>query len=210
MSLERVHIIDAADDLFLRYGIKSVSMDDIARKLGVSKKTLYQITDTKSDIVHAVIDEHIHRDEQMIIAMREDSKNAIDAMFKVAQHVMSVLEKYNPSVLYDLQKYYRPVYEKIDSFHRVKISSCIHDNLERGKAECLYHPDISSDIVTGLYVAHMYAITEEEIFKGEHIRRDRLFIEHLKYHFRGICTETGLQEVKNLLSSYPSIKDQLL
>ena len=114
---EKSKILDSATELFMKYGVKSVSMDDISRGLGVSKKTIYTFIENKKDLIFQVVGQFITADEIAIQQLRLDAVDAIDEMILIAKHVLQFLRKVKPSLAYDLKKYYPESWQTIEVEH---------------------------------------------------------------------------------------------
>jgi AcrR family transcriptional regulator len=102
----RNRILSGTEELFMKYGVRSISMDDIARHLGVSKKTLYQHFADKDDLVTHVSSSHLQRDQAMFADLRQQSSNAIEELARISVWIKEDLEKMNPTLLIDIQKYH--------------------------------------------------------------------------------------------------------
>ena len=108
-GMVKQQIITKSEELFMRYGIRSVSMDDIARELGISKKTLYQQVENKSDLIRQIFAERSMQERLAIEAMRQESDNAIEEVVEVARFMISRLRLLSPTSRYDLEKYYQDI-----------------------------------------------------------------------------------------------------
>ena len=146
-------ILIKAESLFLRYGIKSVSMDDIARELGISKKTLYQSVENKKDLLMQVIQAHVANELEAMNTIQKEATDAIDEMLRITQYVLPTLRQMSPTVIYDMQKYYQEVWQLIEAYHNEEIFDMIKTNLERGINEDVYRDDFNTDIVAKLYLS---------------------------------------------------------
>ncbi len=180
-------------DLFLKYGIKSVSMDDICRKLGISKKTIYTVIENKKDLIEKIIQLHITKDEEDINAITQSSETAVDEMCKIGRHVIKFLKEMKPSLIYDLQKYYPQAWDMIEDQHYGFIYRTIKANLERGQKEGLYLKSFDPDIIAKLYVEKTHCIADEEHFPSANYGRPQLFEQLFMYHMRGISSSEGLK-----------------
>ena len=188
----------AAFDLFMKYGIKSVSMDDICRKLGVSKKTLYTVIESKKDLIEKIIKLHLIRDQEDINNLIENSDTAIEEMTKIGRHVVIFLREMKPSLIYDLQKYYPEAWDMIEEQHYGFIYKVIHANLLRGQKEGLYIDSFDPVIIAKLYVEKTHSIADEDQFPSIKFPRSDLFEEMLRYHMRGIVSDKGKKLLKKL------------
>ena len=142
---ERIKI--QATDLFMRYGVRSVSMDDIANQLGMSKKTIYHYYADKDELVDAVIVNEINHNEACCQTDINDSENAVHELFLAMDMVLEMFRSMNASVLYDLEKYHPTAFQKFLKHKNDYLYGVIRNNLIRGIREGLYREDINIDII---------------------------------------------------------------
>lgn len=185
----------------MRYGIKSVTMDDIAREMGISKKTLYQYVENKSDLIGQIFQEKIKNEKQCMADIREAATDAVDEILRIARYVIQELRQMSPTVMYDLRKYYRDTWRQMEALHQRHIYQLIRENLERGQAEGLYRENIDVDIIAKLYVAKTPLVVDEDIFPTREYNVEKLFEEYMMYHIHGIASAEGLA----LLALHPAI-----
>ena len=183
-------------EMFLRYDIKSITMDDISRKLGISKKTLYQFVDNKGDLINKIFAIELAREKEMVTKITTESKDAIDEILRIAKFVTQQLREYSPTIMYDLQKYYRESWQKIEVYHSEYVYGVIKTNLERGIQEGLYRDNLNTDIIARLYVGKTLSVVNEETFPLKEYNRENLYIEHINYHIHGIASPKGLKLLK--------------
>jgi len=143
---ERIKI--QATDLFMRYGVRSVSMDDIANQLGMSKKTIYQYYADKDELVDAVIVSEINHNEDCCQIDINDSENAVHELFLAMDMILEMFRSMNASVLYDLEKYHPAAFQKFLKHKNDYLYGVIRNNLVRGIREGLYREDINIDIIS--------------------------------------------------------------
>ncbi len=184
--------------MFLKLGVRSVTMDDIARELGISKKTLYQHFENKDKLVAEVVITHVDREKNMLDGICEQSENAVDEMLKMGAFITAMIEDVSPSALYDLQKYYRKSWETLMKKQDEQTSCCIVKNIERGREEGLYRKDLNTDIIAKLYGKATYMIVEELSVPNSRFTRRELIWELHDYHIRAISTAKGLALWKEL------------
>ena len=190
MSKEK--ILKKSEELFLQYGLKSVTMDDLASQLGMSKKTLYQFVKNKSDLIEQVIDLHISDEKAFMKDTREKSKDAVEEMIIVARHYIQELKKLSPTLIYDLKKYYQHLWLLIEQLESDHTYNCIKSNMERGIRQGVYRSDINVDIIAKIYVLSTMSVVNENVFSQKSYKKEDLFTEFIKYHLQGITTEKGL------------------
>ena len=187
-------ILRKTEKLFLKYGIKSVTMDDIARELGISKKTLYQFFENKTDLLSQIVANTMQRDINDLLKIQAASKNALDELFNVAQHIIAELKRISSATaVYDLQKYYPEIWRNFEDFQNEHIFQFVKKNLERGAQEALYRDDLDPSIIAKLYVSKTMCVIDEEQFPTNDYDKIKLFKQFFSYHIRGIATAKGLK-----------------
>ncbi len=178
--------------MFLRYGIKSVSMDDISRDLGISKKTLYSLIPNKKQLVANVLRNFMAEEQRLVEVIHSEAQDPIHELILIAKHVISMLKKIAPTTIYDLRKYYREEWYSLERERDQMIFSDIKRNLETGIAAGVYREDLDVDLLTTLYLRMATYITDEKIIDQSPQYKVQLYIEFIKYHIRGIATDHGL------------------
>jgi AcrR family transcriptional regulator len=199
---QKEKILTVAKALFLQYGIKSVSMDDIARELGISKKTLYTVVGSKDILVKEVVKDHVKEESQIIHKIEIESKNALEIIFKITDHVNTFMRGMKPSITYDLKKYHRESWRIIEEEHHTFIEKTIKLNIERGIKEGLYRENIDPFVISKLYIANMELLTNEEIFSLKEHSMIALYAQKILYHLHGIVNNKGLKQLTSLENKY--------
>lgn len=148
-------IREKAHSLFMQFGLRSVSMDDIANSLGMSKKTIYQYYTDKDELIIEVIGKEISHSRSICEADRSSSENAVHEIFKAMDMVMEMFAKMNPSLLYDMQKYHPKSFLKFQEHKNEYLFNVIRENIERGIREELYREDIKIEVLARYRVATM-------------------------------------------------------
>lgn len=190
-------LIESSLKLFLKYGVKSVSMDDIAKKLGISKKTIYAAVENKKDLVHKVVVNFTKQEEKDILAITEASDNAVEQMVNIGKYVFSFFRDMNPGLVYDLEKYHPATWDYIESNHFAFIEKTINENIIKGQKSGLYRKHIHAEIIAKLYIGQSRIIVDEEVFPSKQFLRTTLFTEFFFYHLYGITTDKGRKYLIN-------------
>ena len=186
MLEHRQKIVIGAMNLFMKYGIQSVSMDEIASSLGMSKKSLYQYMADKKEIVHEVMNFHLDFERQTIQDIAASSKNALDEMTQISKHILAFLSNMPLVLMYDLQKYYRKSFDLFHEHHMPFIQQTIKRNLDRGIQEGIYRSDINADVLSKLYVNQTQCVARDLCEVAPGMDQRTYYVEMMKYHFRGI------------------------
>ena len=129
MDSKKIEILEKATQVFLKYGIKSVTMDDMARELAMSKKTLYNYFSDKNDLVVQIITMKTQYDQQKCQAVKKDANNAIDELFEISAYVSVMMQNIHPSVFYDLKKFHPEASEILHKHKWDFVKKMILENL---------------------------------------------------------------------------------
>ena len=186
-------ILIKSEALFMRYGIKSVTMDDISRDLGISKKTLYQYVDNKQDLIDQCFQRHIEEEMCIIGEIREEGSDSIDEILRIARYVIKSIRKVSPTVMYDLEKYYRKTYMKMKQLHNQHVYHFILENVVKGQKEGLYRAEIDASMITKIYIANTNPGTYLDLFPQDKYNLEPLVKEYTLYHLHGVVTPKGLE-----------------
>lgn len=189
--MDKEKILQASSEEFMRLGVKSVSMDDISSKLGISKKTLYQVVKNKEDLVTQSITSFLELERRLIQNISDHSNDAIHEMIQIGHHRVLTLRNMKPSVLHDLKKYYKKVWKIIKEFGDKEFGEVIIKNIEKGINEGLYRPNINPQIIAKLFGVKSWSIVDETHFSISDFKMDELIREHLLYHMHGILSDKG-------------------
>lgn len=196
----RAYIIAEADKLFCQYGFKSVTMDDIARHLGMSKKTIYQHFSDKDELVTILIDDKLNNQTCTMDDCASHAKDAVEEIFFAIVNIHGLLSNMNPKLFYDLQKYHPKAWLSFKNFKERNLGTKIKLNLNRGIEEGLYRPEINVDILTQMRIEQV-----DLLFSQQHINYTmnntysiaQVMIEITEHFLYGICNGKGLEYIKH-------------
>ena len=195
----RDKIIEKSNELFLNLGFKSVTMDEIASSLGVSKKTIYKYFKNKTELVDAVTGFMFDSVSCGIDGICDLKLNPIDEVFSIKRLVMDHLKDEKSSPQYQLQKYYPKIYASLKQKQFHIMQGCVIDNLKSGIKNGLYRSDINLEFISRIYFNGMISIKDKDLFPLNDYSMNTLMNYYLEYHLRGICTEKGIQQLENQL-----------
>jgi len=192
-------ILNKAVDLFLQYGFKSVTMDDIATDLAISKKTIYKYFSHKLDLIDAstvLVHEKVDR---MIGEIVMKDYNAIEENFVVKSIFKDLFKNVKTSPMFQLKKYYPETYNKVMKHQMSTFSECIRDNLRKGIKEKLYRKDIDIEIVMKFYFQLIYGAYDGDLFGTNMEDIIKTEVKILEYHTRSIATSKGVKVLEEQL-----------
>lgn len=191
--MDEKELIEKASQVFMRLGIKSITMDDMARQLGVSKKTIYKYVKDKNDLVNKALAVHGEHEMCSIESICSKGLNAIDEIFEISQFVTEMLSTVHPSVHFDLEKYYPEAWNMAVQERQKQVFKCITENLEKGVKEGLYREDLKPEIIGRIYIAKLDVLFDGELFPPQQFNFAEVYLEYFRYHIRGIASQKGLQ-----------------
>jgi len=206
MKEKENEIIRQVAQLYGKYGIKSVTMDDVAHELGMSKKTLYDYFSDKSALVNAVIDFLIEEKMTFFESQKQGVENAVEELLFIFKFYLRMVKEFNPSFEFDLKKYYPQIYNRVKERKRHGIIQNTLANLKRGKKEGYFRPELNEDFITRLYLLRIESLPESDLFTQEEIFSQELFEEMFFYHLYGVLSEKGVAYLKNHMKEIKTLK----
>lgn len=191
-------IFHIAQTLFMRFGIKSVSMEEIAKHAGVSKKTLYKVIPTKNKLVLRIITHFIQQEKKKIETILNQNNDAIKEIVLIARNLVMLLKKTKPTLMYDLRKYHFDCWLLAEDLRVNFIRNLVKRNIENGIKSGLYRQNLNPDIISKLYVNASNIMNDESIFSSDEYNPAELFKHFIIYHIYGTATPDGI----NLFETY--------
>ena len=195
----REKILEKSKELFLNLGFKSVTMDEIANSLGVSKKTIYKYFKNKTELVDAVTLYMFETVCYGIDGILDLQLDVIDELFSIKRLVLESLKDEKSSPQYQLQKYYPKIYASLKAKQFHIMQNCVITNLKKGIKTTVYRDNIDVEFVSRIYFNGMIGIKDKDLFPLTDYSMNTLMDYYLEYHLRGICTEKGIQQLENQL-----------
>jgi len=186
------HILSESLRLFKKNGIRSVSMDDVSKELGMSKKTIYQYFSNKTELIEKVLG-YMHEKER-IPCIGEDTKNmnAIDILLAVSRSVSEQMKDMNPINAFELQKYYPAIYREFVSRKRDHVFEQVKQNFIQGISEGIYRTDLDVDLVARLYIQKLVDVHDADFLASVNFGFEKVFQVMFDNHIRGIANAEGL------------------
>ncbi len=201
----REKILEKANDLFLKLGFKSVTMDEIANEIGISKKTIYKFYNNKEQLIEACVINMQDAIDKIICDISQQGLNAIEENFAIKNVFEKMFQKAETSPMHQLKKYYPDIYYELLQRETHMFGACIMANIEKGIEEKIYRVNLDKEIVTKLYFTLVFGAYENEMFssKMEDIFDTELKI--LEYHTRAISTLYGISILERELLKYKQL-----
>lgn len=188
-------IIDVAISEFSNFGFKSVTVDDIALKMGVSKKTIYTHFSKKETLVETSVMKHFDIVIEKILFISKHSKDPIIELYQMNKEALKHLSNEKNSPIYQLQKYYKNIYQKLQIKEFTVLGEMFSKSLLRGIETGLFRSEINIDFVTRIFFNGIRGIQDLELFPIEKYKNEQLLIYFTEYHLRAICTQNGIEKL---------------
>ena len=189
-------ILQKAHELFYRYGVRSVSMDDIAVPLGMSKKTLYQYYEDKEALVGEVFLTVMEQNRTHCLRDVDVAENAVHEVFLAFDRVREMFASMNPSILFELQKYHPRVFAQFGKFKNEFLYNIIKANLERGIEEDLYREDIDTDVLTRFRLYTIMLAFNAEVYFADPTKTVHIEQQLQEHFLYGMATAKGVKLIQ--------------
>lgn len=191
-------IISESIELFMKYGVRSVTMDDIAKHLGISKKTIYQHFKDKEEIILLSTSIYFEKEQKDMEEIENGTENAVEHLYNLSVCLRERLRNINSSVLYDLKKYYRSAWDNYKKHKHDVLFNSVFKNLERGMVEGLYRSDINPEILAYLRMGEIELSFDKEYFPEDKFSLSEIHEQLFEHFTQGILSEKGFK----LLETY--------
>lgn len=195
-------ILKGAEELFFRYGMKNITMDEIARTLGMSKKTIYQYFKDKDEMVHSLILHKLEEDRVLFTKTYQESANIVEEAFAIIKNMREILANVNPVVFHELHKYYPETWKAFEEFKNGFILENIERCLYKGQEQGLVRQDINVKILSRMRMENLdmgFFGTAFPVDKFNMVEVQVAMTEHFLY---GVCTLKGhklINKYKNII-----------
>jgi AcrR family transcriptional regulator len=193
-------ILEKATDLFMRYGIRSITMDEIAAQLGISKKTIYQFFTDKDAMVEAVVNEEMKRNEEGCRGFSDTAENAVQEIFLAVDDVQEMLKAMNPQLIHDLEKHHPVAFKRLKQYKHQFLYTMIKENLERGIREDIYRTDLNADLTTRHRIETAFMPFNQEVFPQNKYSLNQTCQELAILFLHSICNPAGKKLIEKYLN----------
>lgn len=196
-------ILDVARELFFRHGIKSITMDDIAAQLGMSKKTIYQYFEDKNALLISLTEEELREQTKEMQDIRKRSENAIDELLQSMACMSKNFSRMNPSLFYDLQRYHSSAWDFFKQFKEKEMTGFVEENLRRGIRQELYRKDIKIKTLARLRLEEVELGFNPKAFPQDSFNIPDVQVTLLEHFLFGVVTLRGYK----LINKYKQITE---
>lgn len=197
----RGKIIHKATELFINLGFKSVTMDDLANEMGISKKTIYSHFRNKTELVEEATMTMCDIITSGIDHIVSHQKNPIEELYEIKKFVMVHLKDEKSSPVYQLQKYYPKIHVALKQKQYDSMHGCVADNVRRGMEMGIYRDNLNVEFVSRIYFSGVTSIKDNQLFPTEIFSKVQILDYYLEYHLRGIVTPKGRKILNSIINS---------
>ena len=197
----RENIISTAENLFLRFGFKRVTMDDIAREMAISKKTIYQFFKDKNEIVCSATEHYLKKECCLMEATEEESENVIEHLVKTSKHLRRQMTGVNPGAMYDLRRYFPEGWKIYTHYKQEVFLKSLIKILKKGIKEGYFRSDLDPEILGIMRMEQIQMPFDENLFPRDKYEFTQVQMQLLSHFLSGILTEKGKELLKNYSKS---------
>ena len=195
-------LLAEAERLFWKYGVRSVTMEDIAKELGISKKTIYQHFNDKEQILSQVIEDKIGRNMSEMTCMAIKSDNPVEEILQVLDMLQKNADHVSPNFLIDIKRYYPQAFALFRRYKEDQIMHSILDNIQKGVFQGLYRSDIKPAILARLRVEQIELAFDNNFFPTDQYSMHEVQSELIHHFVRGMLTEKGFTIYNQYVNQY--------
>lgn len=201
MEDKRRELVSKAAEIYMKFGVKSMTMDEMARQLGVSKKTLYLHVKDKNDLVEQCMMLSHENEQEHIAKIANETENAIEQMWKISQFIRSQLQRVHPSIFFDLAKYHPSVMNMMQCHKEEFVCGSIEENLVNGIKQGFYRENLNPKVISGIYVRLIEVVMDASLAQQSNLKADEVYSEMFRYHIRGCATKKGIDCLVELIKN---------
>lgn len=197
-------ILSGSRELFYRYGIKNITMDEIAKQLGISKKTIYQEFPDKDALVHSLMESDMEVRQREFDLIYNSSENLVEEVFAIMKKMTEIFSTCNPVMYYDLQKHYPKTWKVFSDFKMKYILHRVEQSIEKGKKDSLVRMDVNTSILALLRIEEITMAMSGQVFPPDKFSVLEVQLALTEHFLYGICTLKG----HKLVNKYKKVNEE--
>ncbi|MFL2581840.1 MAG: TetR/AcrR family transcriptional regulator [Flavobacteriales bacterium] len=195
---KEIALIKRVNDVYINKGVKRTTMDDMAKSLNVSKKTLYKYVKNRKELVMKSTYFHVSRDRKRVTEIQNENYNPIVEQYELAKFVIETISKINPVLHFDLENYFPEAWHYLNQYFNGFVFESLYRNLIRGQSEGMYHSNFKPEIVARFFATRIDVIFDGELFPSSEFNFKDIYLEYLMYHLNSIVSEQGKETLNTL------------
>lgn len=197
-------IIAGSEELFKRHGVRSVTMDDIAKHLGVSKKTIYQFFENKETLVNAVFETYLVKEEAIVNEISANAQDPVDEILKLSDHLKMSFQNVNPNLLFEIEKYFPAAWKTFQDHKNCCLIQTVKSSLTNGVEKGYFRKDMNLDLIAVMRMELVQLGFNPYIFPPDKFNMFEVQVQLLDHFLHGICTLKG----HKLINKYKHIIEE--
>lgn len=201
MDDKKRDLLERSAGVFLRMGIKSVTMDDLCRELGISKKTIYKYFNDKNELVKEIIQSKVDLDCAIVCNFHKKGQNAIDDLFTISEFLTEQLKNVTPSIFFDLKKYHPEAWAILEQHKWNFVRNAIKENIERGIEEGLYRKSVDPEVLSTLHVSNTDLFMNTTLFPWPQYKFQDVYLQITYQHLFGLANSAGREYLKQKIKA---------
>lgn len=195
----KTRILEHAHELFMQLGIRSVTMDEIARGLGISKKTIYQYYGNKADIVYEVTHAYFEEEQRLHDEAMAQAENALHELTLLIPMVIQSMSRVPAHLIHEVRKYYPRAWGLYEAYKVDVILAKVRQNLLDGIQQGLYRSSMNVDLIARSRVAQVEAGLSAELFPPDQFDHTEVQLQMFELYIYGIVSDKGRELLNNYL-----------
>ena len=199
----REKIIERASELMMQFGIRTVTMDDISRDLGISKKTIYQYFKDKKELVNRITSQHLQVEEERFASTVKESQNSVHELMLVSQCLRESMKDMKMSMLNELHKFYPDAWIKYEDFKQGVLRDSIVRVIERGQEEGYFRKEVDPFLIATMRIEQVQSFIMMNLFPKEKYTLYKVQLQLFDHFIHGLFTEDGHKLFKEYTTTIP-------
>lgn len=195
-------IVQEACRFFLNEGVRRITMDEVARRLGMSKRTIYEHFRDKTELLHSCMLQSFAQNDEEIAQLEGNCDHLLEFVLRILDYGSHSVKIINPAFFEDLRLFYPKLYEEVVAYRREAMVDQLRNLIEQGKKGGYFRSGTNAALVAKIFMEQMMAMNRRDVFPPELFSQAELFETLFLTTIRGISTKNGLQELDQLLNDY--------
>jgi len=194
-------LLSRATELFFQLGVRGVTMDEIARNLGISKKTIYQYYSNKAEMVNAVAISYFEEERRIFDQISKEAEDAIDEILRILHWSLSAFDNMSPNLVLEIEKYYPEAWEHFEQFQQEYLLAKIRQNLEWGIREGLFRQELDVNLVSRIRLVQIINYIKPFHFSSEGYLQSDIQKASVDLYLHSILSLEGLKEYQKRVNT---------
>lgn len=200
MEEKKEYYLEEIGKLLLKYGVSGITMEEIASKIGISKKTIYNYFESKAEILELLILQQFKNNNEAVCETLAHGKNAVEILVRITNQMKETIREVPPFVRRDLMKHFPNLLEKCSIEHKNTVFDGVKKNILLGISQGLYRQNLNVELIARYYVNSLDQFIKQEVMEGIDVPIDAYYDEIISYHIHGIATAKGVKILEEIIN----------